>query len=448
MLKCRIIICVFLFVVIPTRLFPIMSTCVLNRQSKTLDDNALFVKDPSAPDSGIGIIRDGIITIEKEVDLRGNSCVLPRGVTLLFKGGIIRNGTIIGDGTKISADGVAFDHVRLYGTWNVPQVSTSLFENLDYENSLKDVIALANPDIENIITIGNNNYLVSASEEKESCLTIPSNTEVRIEGTIRLKQNSLKSCNIISLTGNNIKLLGAGSIWGDRCSHTGIDGEWGMGVKVYGAKHILIAGLSINECWGDCLYIGGGSKDVEIVGCRLNHGRRQGVSITNADSVVIRNTSISNVHGTKPEYGIDLEPNKKGVVDNIIIDNVSISDCAGGILATIGSKYKETKRIGAILIANCTIMASTYYPVKMTNSERVEISGCKVMTNREDGSAIIVSNVGDVFIHNNIIHIKRRFQASLNNVAKKTIRRAGNKAIRVRQETKKNISDNKEVEVF
>ena len=243
-------------------------------------------------------------------------------------------------------------------------------------------------------------------------------------------------------------MLGAGSIWGDRCSHTGIDGEWGMGVKVYGAKHILIAGLSINECWGDCLYIGGGSKDVEIVGCRLNHGRRQGVSITNADSVVIRNTSISNVHGTKPEYGIDLEPNKKGVVDNIIIDNVSISDCAGGILATIGSKYKETKRIGAILIANCTIMASTYYPVKMTNSERVEISGCKVMTNREDGSAIIVSNVGDVFIHNNIIHIKRRFQASLNNVAKKTIRRAGNKAIRVRQETKKNISDNKEVEVF
>ncbi len=395
----------------------------------------------------IGQLRNGIISVEKEVDLQGNVCSLPQGAALHFKGGIICNGTIVGNRTKIIANDSAFDHISISGTWNVPQISTALFRDLSYANSLKDVMALANPDIENIITIENGAYTVTAVEEKESCLTIPSNTEVRLDGAIRLKPNDLKSCNIILVKGKNIRLTGNGSIIGDKHKHTGTEGEWGMGINISESNYVAITGISVKDCWGDCIYIGGASKNVEIANCRLDHGRRQGISVTSADSVVIRNTSISNIRGTKPEYGIDLEPNKNGVVDHVTIDHVTISDCEGGILATIGSKNKETKRIGKIKITGSTVTPMSYYPVRITNCEQIEIAGCKITASSADLSAIITSNVCEVNVHNNIIYIKESFFASLKDTAKKMMRREGYKAIQLKQAVKKRVQDNEEIEV-
>ena len=434
--------CIFLITFIFTLYLAILPSC-----GRNVRRNASCMVEDTVSYREIGQLRDGIISVEKNVDLHGNVCSLPLGATLHFKGGIIYNGTIVGNRTKIIANASVFDHVSISGTWNVPQISTTLFRDLSYENSLKDVMALANSDIGNKINVENGTYTVSASEEKESCLTIPSNTEVRLDGIIRLKPNALKSSNIILVKGKNIRLTGNGSIIGDKYKHTGTEGEWGMGINVSGSNHVAITGISVKDCWGDCIYVGGVSKNVEIANCRLDHGRRQGVSVTSADSVVIRNTSISNVRGKKPEYGIDLEPNKNGVVDHVTIDHVTISDCAGGILATKGSKNKETKRIGKIKITGSTVTATSYYPVRITNCEQVEIVGCKTTANSADLSAIITVNVCEVNIHNNIIYIKTSLFASLKDTAKKMMGREGYKAIRVKQAVKKRVQDNEEIKV-
>ena len=91
------------------------------------------------------------IIINDTIDLTNNACVIPHGMTLFFKGGCIKNGTLIGNFTKIKTSSCCFSRVRIKGSWFIPEISSDLFEDLSYENALKDVFALSDPKIMNSI---------------------------------------------------------------------------------------------------------------------------------------------------------------------------------------------------------------------------------------------------------------------------------------------------------
>ena len=124
----------------------------------------------------LGHVEKDRIIVYKDVDLKGKSCDIPEGFTMEFKGGTIRNGTLIGRDTKISSKGKAFDRVVIKGTWIVPQISTSLFVNLSYDNALKNIMALTNEAVNNVVTIEKGDYWVAARKESDKCLVVNSNT--------------------------------------------------------------------------------------------------------------------------------------------------------------------------------------------------------------------------------------------------------------------------------
>ena len=243
----------------------------------------------------LGRIDGDNILIEQNTDLKGAICKLPEGKKLVFKKGTIRNGTLVGNNTKLNCKQYAFDKIKIQGTWNVPEISTKLFFDLGYENSLRDVVALAHPKIQNKIIIEKGDYIVKANKNKEVCLTICGNTELILNGVIRMIPNEYPRYDIIKANGHNISIRGNGMIVGDKHTHLGTTGEWGMGIKFHGVVNASVSGLTIKDCWGDCIYVGGNSKNVLIENCMLDHGRRQGISVTKADSVTIRNCKISNV---------------------------------------------------------------------------------------------------------------------------------------------------------
>jgi hypothetical protein len=307
------------------------------------------------------IERDAII-VSDTVDLKNRVCYIPQGITLVFNKGIIKNGTLIGNKTKIKNRSACFQHVRISGTWNVPVINTDLFTDLSYNNALKDVIALSSPKIKNKITIGNGNYYVTAYKDGEACLKINSNTELVVNGNILLIPNDLKKCHIINVSGNNIKISGNGMIKGDKHTHTGKSGEWGMGINLSKAHHIKLYGLNISDCWGDCIYVGNESTDIEICNCKLDNGRRQGISITSADTVYIKDCVISNVYGTAPEYAIDIEPNKGQTVSNVRIKGVTVNNCIGGIyLCGVASNAE----IENVIIRHCKIIGVSKTPIML-----------------------------------------------------------------------------------
>jgi len=362
----------------------------------------------------LGEPEQGVLRIRQDVNLEGKRCNLPKDITLSFEGGVIKNGTLVGDGTKIDSHGPCFDRVRILGSWNVPEVSTRMFKDLDYDNSLKDVVALASPEMKNRIVIEEGDYQVTATRSGDVCLLVGSNTEFVVNGTIRMAPNGFDGCDIIRVWGNQITITGIGTIVGDKHTHTGSTGEWGMGIDVIEAHGVTISGLTIKDCWGDCIYVGEESKNVLITDCRLDHGRRQGISITAADSVTIRNCTITNVGGTAPEYAIDVEPNGGEEVDHVTIEDVTVEDCRGGFL--VYGRASDA-RVGTVTIRNCNVSADYKITIAADKCDTLIVQNSDI-TQHNTWGCIACSEVGHVEIKDNTLHYDRGIMARLKDWAR------------------------------
>ena len=396
------------------------TTCEIKGDSKISEREDRVPKDTLSFEI-LGRLSKGIIEIDHDVDLKGNACVIPARTTLRFKGGRIRNGVLIGNETKIKGNGKVFDRVTIKGTWNVPNISTSMFVSLDYDNSLRDVVALASPNVKNTIVIGKGAYQVTARKTNDVCIPLCANTELKLQGTVRLAPNGFKHYNIVQVEGENIRIKGNGTIIGDKTSHIGTEGEWGMGIRFHKAINASVSGLAIKDCWGDCIYVGGKSKNVVIDKCRLDNGRRQGISVTKADGVIIRRCLITNVSGTNPQYAIDVEPNRGDTVSNVIIADVVTKGCEGGLLlARSGAKIdgKPVSWIGKVIIRNCTVSAKSKYPMRLYRCEDLRVEGCKVYSTNAY-PAILACEVGHACITGNTITQEKQILSSIKNVVKK-----------------------------
>lgn len=389
----------------------------------------------------LGKVEKRMIIIDRDIDLGGSMCLLPKGMTLVIKGGILKNGTLKGNMTKIKCQGKAFNKITIKGSWDVPNISTSMFVDLNYENALKDVFALANSKVKNTISIECGHYMVKAKKNRDACLTLSDNTELILMGIIQILPNEYPMYDIIKVKGENINIHGKGTIVGDKHTHLGTDGEWGMGIRFHGAINSSVRDLTIKDCWGDCIYVGGNSKNVLIENCMLDHGRRQGISVTKADGVTIRNCRISNVSGTNPQYAIDLEPNKNDTVDNVLIDNVKIENCEGGILATRGLKSEKTT-IGSFIIRNCSLSVLSRFPIRIRRSRSALVENCIINATNKTPS-IYSENINHVVIRDNTINIENSFVSSVKNQIKQLSGKGSYKPIKVVGASKKTVNNNK-----
>lgn len=289
-----------------------------------------------------------VMGINNDIDLQGKTCRISEGDVSMFDGREIKNGTLI---------------------------------------------------------VSEGDYLLRIRKEGDASLIIGDNMELIIDGTLKLAPNGFKSYDIIRVVGSNVKIHGMGGIVGDRSKHTGHEGEWGMGIRLHSSRNVTISGLTIADCWGDCIYIGGDSKDIEISDCLLRGSRRQGISIVKADSVTISNCRIADISGTNPQYAIDIEPNKRCTVDNVLIDNVTVTGCEGGFRAIIGKKGIGNARIGKVEIRNCNVMAKSRHTIHFAGCEQGVVEDCIIET-RKGEKPILSRKVGHVSEKNNKVIYK------------------------------------------
>lgn len=395
----------------------------------------------------LGSIKNGVITIDKDIDLRGHKCILPPYVTLTFNGGVVKNGTLVGNNTRINGKIPYFDRVRITGLWDVPTINTTLFKDLSYDNSLKDVVALSNPSIENEIVIAKGEYFVSANENNDACIPISSNTKLTADGEIRIKPNNLNSYNIIQVKGNNVVIKGNGVIIGDKHTHTGDTGEWGMGICMKNVANVIVSGITIKDCWGDCVYIGKKSKNILIEKCELVHGRRQGVSITGGDSITISECTIKDVGGTNPQYAIDVEPNSNDSCNQIFIHNVNVENCVGGIVVTKAERKDRPSKawIGDVIITNCSVSSTEKYPLRIRSGQYAVIEGNTFFATNEK-PAVYLSDVNSVVIKGNTIKVDKNLFYSVKDGIKRATRRGKYRPIKTVRAVKEMVDDNTVVE--
>lgn len=166
--------------------------------------------------------------IAKHVDLKGDTLKIPAGKRLFFKDGArLTNGVVVGNATSIGGSlSNIFSDVQIIGTWNVPHISTSMFVDIKNDNSLVNVFALTNKNVRNVVTINSGDYWITIPKAWNHCILVESNTEIILNGTIRLRANSFQGYKMLNLLGDNIYLHGSGTIVGDSKVHLGQEGEW------------------------------------------------------------------------------------------------------------------------------------------------------------------------------------------------------------------------------
>lgn len=303
---------------------------------------------------------DSTFIIEQDIDLAGDTLVFPQGRTLLGKGGLIKNGVVIGNRTKIESDTSIFENIEIQGEWRIPTINCYLFADIHHVNTLRQLTKLASPDIQNTIHILPGRYPIEMKRNDDLGCIITDNTKLIIDGDIVLIPNEYTHYNIVTIKGNRISVCGKGQIIGDKDQHTGRKGEWGMGLRLDHATNCFVQDITIKDCWGDCIYITNKSKNVVIDHCTLLNGRRQGISVIAVDNLKIQNTYIADVHGTAPQHAIDLEPNLNDIIHNVVIEKVTIKNCYGGIQTSI--RPDTPSEIDSVRIINCHIQKTGLEP--------------------------------------------------------------------------------------
>ena len=276
---------------------------------------------------------------------------------------------------KTSVDLIGGDYVRTYGyytkndlggafykiTSGVPSgyyetLSSGLYAELIIEDTMNvkqfgakgdgstdDTLAIQTA-VDNCsnVYVPNGTYMVDADTHIN--LRTGSKFTLNNDATLKAITNNLNTYTILLVEDCTDVEISGGTIEGDRNTHTGSTGEWGHCIRLWGtSNHIYIHDINLINAWGDGI-------DCDITGSvvtarvHVNNARRNGYSITKADSFISNDDIIENTHGTNPQCGVDIEPNAStDVLRNIIFNGLRTkNNSAYGIyLALVGGNESD-----------------------------------------------------------------------------------------------------------
>lgn len=220
-----------------------------------------------------------------------------------------------------------------------------------------------------IVTVPAGRYLIDPVRS----IRLRSNITLRMApgAVLVAKPNTAPRGYVLLMEGVSDVRISGGEIIGERDAHLGSTGEWGHGIMIRGASRVTVSNLRVSRCWGDGISIGGlarvgaegrPSTDILIANVVSRGNRRQGLTIGRSRRVRVVDSEFSDTHGTKPEYGIDIEPDRPGRADDIAIERCVLRGNRGGGIQVY-------HRAGNVKIRACTIEGNGFgiYTVRAEN---------------------------------------------------------------------------------
>lgn len=200
-------------------------------------------------------------------------------------------------------------------------------------------------------------------------ILLPSNIEVVFKNgvVVRAKKGSFKGRNDSLFTifkKKNVTLTGEGKVlftmnrkdYLDKKNY--VSAEWRHTVSIRNSENVKVKNFTLTESGGDGVYVGSVlSRDIVLEDLICKNHHRQGISITGAVNLFVRNCKFLNTKGTPPQCGVDLEPNyPKPGLSNILFENCEFSDNAfSGIQFTDHSAVRVKAEF-----RNCVIARNKY----------------------------------------------------------------------------------------
>jgi len=184
------------------------------------------------------------------------------------------------------------------------------------------------------VLIPDGTYLINALALGGSGIRLGSNLTLKLSPATILKAipNSATNYGILTVSNASRVTIVGGTLVGDRAAHSGTSGEWGMGLSITHSDQVVVDGVTVRDCWGDGFYVGSLSTNVTLCNVVADHNRRDGLSVTSVDGLVVKGSTFKNTAGTLPEIGINLEPNRGETVNGVLITGCTLTNNAGGAL--------------------------------------------------------------------------------------------------------------------
>lgn len=197
--------------------------------------------------------------------------------------------------------------------------------------------------------------LAAGRAYENPCVIVHSDTDIEINGVVSLVTSNLVRYALFSLyyfreeyATKNVRIHGQGKLVGDRDTNTSTTGEHGQGIAIGGyVENISIEGLEFEKMWGDGIVIRtlqDKKRNITVDGVYVHNCRRQGITITQGDGIIVSNFRIENINGTAPQAPIDIE-NETGEdygIGEIVIRNGYIRDCGNGLICNATAKQAKS----------------------------------------------------------------------------------------------------------
>lgn len=237
----------------------------------------------------------------------------------------------------------------------------------------------------------------------ESGLKIKSNSHIyfKVNSKVVTKSNSLNFFATIWLLDVKNVIIDNLVLVGNRDKYFGGKGEWGFGIYIDKSDNITINNSKISNCWGDGIYIGGGSKpstNVFINKVNIFSNRRNGITITNGENVHIIDSYISTSNGTPPMAGLCIEPNNKNnSINNIKIHNLNTYNNTNyGIVINLNKLLsEENKEVNIVIDKHNDTLSKTGLSIVDLFNKKNRLNGLIVISNAKWNNNIIPSRLGE-----------------------------------------------------
>jgi parallel beta-helix repeat protein len=270
------------------------------------------------------------------------------------------------------------------------------------------------------LVVGAGNYPVRVGQAMTLGLRLKSRMTLLLEPGATLQALPTADGNhaLLRLRGVTDVLVYGGQLLGERDVHLGRDGEWGMGIEVYDSERIRIGSVQARGFWGDGFYFGGQSnRDVRVCGVVADGNRRNGMSIVSASGMTVTRSAFVNTRGTAPQAGVDIEPNKGGLTENVTVsasllrfnrgNGLSITmecdNCAtnrnnriqGNVLADNGGEGLYVSHEGHVIVGN-VIENSGSHGMRLWNSRGTVVTDNVVRGSRAAGLQLESASGSDI----------------------------------------------------
>jgi hypothetical protein len=194
------------------------------------------------------------------------------------------------------------------------------------------------------VLVPNGTYLVDAAGNDRLALKSDMTLKLSKDATLKAIPNDSGKYSILTISTASSVTVSGGTLEGDRQEHTGKSGAWGFGIRIgRDASHVTISGVTAEKMWGDGFYIQG-ATDVKLCSVVADNNRRQGLSVVDAQGLVVTHSVFRNTRGTRPGAGIDFEPDDADQkVSDVRIENSQFLDNEGPGILIAGKKGAVAK---------------------------------------------------------------------------------------------------------